>query len=74
MPMDYQELFKKMQSAGLTSYRIRKEKIISERSLQALRENRAVNTDTICALCRVLNCQPGDLMKYVPDNEKGGSK
>jgi len=69
MPMDYAKLFDVMKANDLTSYKIRKDKIISERSLQALRENRAVNTDTICALCRVLGCQPGDLMKYVDDDK-----
>lgn len=70
MPMSYDKLFERMKQAGLTSYRIRKDKIISERSLQALRENRAVNTDTICALCKELDCQPGDLMEYVKENKK----
>lgn len=65
--MNYDKLFERMKQVGLSSYRIRKERIISERSLQALRENRSVNTETICALCKALNCQPGDLMEYVDD-------
>lgn len=28
---------------------------------------RAVRFDTLEALCRALNCQPGDLLEYVPD-------
>ena len=68
MPMNYDRLFQRLKNAGITTYRIRKEKIISERSLQALRENRAVNTETICSLCAVLSCQPGDLMEYIPDD------
>ena len=30
----------------------------------------SVNTDTINRLCKLLNCQPGDIMEYVPENEK----
>ena len=30
---------------------------------------RAVRFDTLCALCRALDCQPGDLLEYVPDSE-----
>lgn len=67
MPMNYDRLFALMKSKGLTTYRIRKEKIISEGTLQKLRQNGAVSTDTIAALCAALNCQPGDIMEYVPE-------
>ena len=30
---------------------------------------RAVRFTTLEALCRVLDCQPGDLLEYVPDDE-----
>jgi putative transcriptional regulator len=32
---------------------------------------RAIRFSTLEALCRVLECQPGDLMEYVPDAEAG---
>lgn len=69
MPMKYEKLFALMREKGLSTYRIRKEKIISEGTLQKLRENRPVTTETLAALCEVLNCQPGDIMEYVPDEE-----
>ena len=28
-----------------------------------------INTINIDKLCRLLNCQPGDIMEYVPDEE-----
>lgn len=68
MPMDYSKLFTLMKEKGLTTYRIRKDKIIAEGTLQALRENKSVATDSICALCKELKCQPGDIMEYVEDN------
>jgi putative transcriptional regulator len=30
-----------------------------------------IDTDTLEALCKALDCQPGDLLVYVPDEEKG---
>lgn len=30
---------------------------------------KAIRRDTLESLCRVLNCQPGDLFEYVPDAE-----
>lgn len=29
-----------------------------------------VSTATIERVCELLNCQPGDIMEYVPDNEQ----
>ena len=63
-----------MKETGLTTYKIRKEKIISEGALQSLRQNKSVTTDTIASLCKVLNCQPGDIMEYIPDDPKEANK
>lgn len=30
---------------------------------------RAVKLDTLNKICRALDCQPGDLLEYVPDTE-----
>ena len=69
MPIDYTKLFELMKEKGLTTYRIRKEKIISEGTLQKLRENKAVSTESISALCKALGCQPGDIIEYVPEEQ-----
>ncbi|GMA65757.1 helix-turn-helix transcriptional regulator (plasmid) [Alicyclobacillus fastidiosus] len=29
-----------------------------------------ITVDNLNALCRVLGCQPGDLLEYVPDDEE----
>lgn len=70
MPMNYEKLFALMREKGLTTYRIRKDKIISETTLQKLREGKAVSTDSLAALCNALDCQPGDIMEY--EHEVGG--
>lgn len=31
---------------------------------------KAIRFNTLEALCRALNCQPGDLLEYVPDEEQ----
>ena len=65
MPMDYSRLFELMRMKKLTTYRIRKENIISQSTLQKLREGKSVTTETIASLCEVLDCQPGDIMEYI---------
>lgn len=67
MPMNYEKLFALMKKKGLTTYRIRKERIVSETALTSMRAGKSVTTDTIAALCKALGCQPGDLMEYVPE-------
>ena len=68
MPMKYEKLFALMKEKGLTTYRIRKEKIVSENALTSMRAGKSVTTDTIAALCRALACQPGDIMEYVDES------
>lgn len=69
MPIEYSKLFSIMKEKGLTTYRIRKENIISQSALQSLKEGKSVTTETIEKLCRALDCQPGDIMEYVPEKE-----
>lgn len=46
-------------------------------NLSILKNNKAkaVRFSTLEAICRVLDCQPGDILEFVPDreDEKGGS-
>ena len=41
-------------------------------NLSILKTNkaRAIRFSTLDAICRVLDCQPGDLLEYVPDNDE----
>ena len=66
--LKFDKAFELMKKKGLTIYKIRKEKIITETTLQRMRQNGNVTTDAIANLCKALNCQPGDLMEYVPDD------
>lgn len=66
----YDKLLALMESKGLTTYKIRKEKIISESTLQNIREGKRITTDAVAALCGALDCQPGDILEYVSDDEK----
>lgn len=67
MPMNYDPLFALMKEKGLTTYKIRKDHIITESTLQKFRENKCVTTDSIGALCQALDCQPGEIMRYIPE-------
>jgi len=71
MAISYARLFKLLEEKGWTTYKIRQEKLIGQGTLTALRNGTGgLDSKTISRLCKVLNCQPGDLMEYVEDNIK----
>ncbi len=43
-------------------------------NLSILKNNRAkaIRFSTLCAICAELDCQPGDILEYVPDEEYDG--
>lgn len=65
----YRKLLELMKEKNLTTYKIRKDKIISERTLQHIRQDEPITTSSIAALCEVLNCQPGDILEYVEEEK-----
>ncbi|MDO5397453.1 MAG: helix-turn-helix domain-containing protein [bacterium] len=49
-------------------------KIINDGPRQkALRENGYITTRTLDRLCAALDCQPGDLVEYIPDNNNNSN-
>nr|UVM84833.1 MAG: helix-turn-helix domain protein [Bacteriophage sp.]UVM91506.1 MAG: helix-turn-helix domain protein [Bacteriophage sp.]UVM94726.1 MAG: helix-turn-helix domain protein [Bacteriophage sp.]UVM95755.1 MAG: helix-turn-helix domain protein [Bacteriophage sp.]UVN08658.1 MAG: helix-turn-helix domain protein [Bacteriophage sp.] len=65
LPLRYKiDVLAALKEAGYSSYRLRKEKLLSESTLQKLRDGIIVSTDVIEQLCGLLNCQPGDLLEH----------
>ena len=56
-----------LKEKGITTYQIRKEKLLSESTVQKLRAGIGVSWEKIETLCRLLDCQPYDLIEYVKD-------
>ena len=68
--IDNKKLFDLFNKHGIRPTDIRANKIISESTLQRLRNgNVTINADALNHLCALFNCQPSDLMTYVPDKE-----
>lgn len=68
MAIIYTKLFALLKEKGVSTYRIRKERLLSQGTLTNLRNDRGgLDAKTLNRLCKVLDCQPGDLMEYVPD-------
>ena len=56
-----------LKEKGITTYQIRKEKLLSESTVQKLRAGISVSWENLETLCRLLDCQPYDLIEYVKD-------
>lgn len=60
----------KLSENGWNSYRLRKEKALSESVITSIRNRTSITINTIDKICELCDCQPGDLMHYVK-NEQG---
>lgn len=68
MPVKYKiDILAALKAAGYSSTRIRKEKLMGQATLTQLRHGELVSWMNIETICRLLHCQPGDLMEYVEE-------
>ena len=68
MPIRYKiDVMQSLKDAGYNTNRIRKEKLIGQATLQQIRHEQLVSWATMETICELLQCQPGDLVEYVPD-------
>lgn len=71
MPIKYDKLINLLKEKGYTTYRIRQENLMSQSAWQKIRTGTGdIDTRTIEKLCRLLNCQPGDIMEYVEEQSQ----
>lgn len=58
------DVLEKLKSSGHSTYKLRKDKIMGEATIQQLREGQLVSWANLNTICRLLNCQPGDILEY----------
>jgi len=58
-----------LKSKGYNTNKLRKEKLLSESVIQGLRDNRYITLTNISTICALLECQPGDLLEYIPNSK-----
>ena len=64
MPISYKiDILKTLKENGYNTSRLRKEKLLSEDTIQRLREKKLVSWNNIDKICKLLNCQIGDLLE-----------
>jgi len=68
MSIKYDGLFRKLEENGITKTGLQKSLKISSTTLAKLSKNEYVSLKLIDEICNLLDCQPSDLMEYVPDD------
>lgn len=58
------DVIEALKAKGYTTYQIRKEKLLSESTLQKLRNRQPISWENIDSLCKLLDCQIGDILIY----------
>ena len=67
--ISYENLWRIMKEKGITQYALIKQYRISPGQITRLKRNESVSTHTIEVFCKILNCEFGDIVKYIPDEE-----
>ena len=65
------DIIEELAKHGYTTTRLRKEKLLSESTLQRIRNGENLKLSTINDVCLMLRCQPNDIIEIKPsDDEK----
>lgn len=67
--ISYDKLFKVMSDKEIKKKDLREKYNMSPTIINRLTKNSNVAVDTIAYLCEILNCQPGDIMEYIPEDK-----
>ena len=61
----FDKLWQVMKEKGITQYALINKYDFSRETLNRLKHNKNVTTDTLAKLCEILECELGDIAEYV---------
>ena len=65
--ISYERLWETMKARGATTYTLQVKGEISSSTVRRLKAGESVSTNTLDALCRILDCTLTDIVEYIPD-------
>lgn len=63
----FDPLWETMKRRRISQYALIKEHGVSTGTLDALRKNRSITLNTLNDLCRILQCDVADVIRYIPE-------
>lgn len=70
MPISYKKLFHLLIDKEIKDSDLRRLSGISAPTMAKIKQDKIIQTDIINKICAALDCQPGDIMEYVPDRKE----
>lgn len=72
--ISYEKLIKLLKANDISQYKLRQEKILGSATITKIFKNNGINGESIDIkvvdkMCKLLNCQPGDILECVNDIE-----
>ena len=67
--ISYDPLWETMEKCGATTYTLQVKGGISSSTIRRLKAGESVSTNTLEALCQILNCTLSDIVVYLPDEQ-----
>ena len=67
--ISYTPLWRTMARTGATTYTLQVKGQISSSTIRRLKAGESVSTNTLDALCKILQCDLHDVVEYFPDND-----
>lgn len=66
MPLRYKiDVLNALKEKGYNTNKIRTEGLLSQSTLQKFRQQQGVSWENLETLCKLLECQPGDIIEYM---------
>lgn len=65
--ISYSPLWITMETKGATTYTLQVKGQISSSTIRRLKAGDSVSTNTLDALCKILNCTLTEILEYVPE-------
>ena len=59
------DILEALKEKGYSSYKIRQDKLIGEAQLTKIRKGELASKETLNTICKLLKCQPGDILEYI---------
>ena len=64
------DILEKLKEIGYSTYKLRKDKLIGEAQIQKIRNGELASKETLNTICKLLNCQPGEILEYIETAEE----
>lgn len=66
----FYRLWDKMNRMGIRKKDLKDKKIVSAATINKMKNNEIVTTETIDKLCEYFQCQPDEILEFIPDSSE----